>query len=282
VHRDRGRKDLPISDEEIAFLDREFGGDDMYRVDVEGWRLDAFLARGFGPVTVSARIPWIAIGSPRWDSAAEEFHSVIPVSESYERDIFARGQTLVFIRGDDAAITARSELERSGLGDIALTATMPLLTTARGSHAAAVSVSPPTGKRGTLHGSGGWDSGVRWFSSWSGGRRHYALAAGYNHPGGGDLLGIDRTGTWNVYAAVEQPLGRRWSATIRGRADSSPLASVTGDDIGRPAFFYRLGIMRRAGPDHILAIELGEELAPQWGIDADFSLHVGVVRKFRD
>jgi hypothetical protein len=276
IHRDQQREGQPLSDEEIAIIDRDFGGDSVSRVDVEGWRLDTLVAVGLGRATLSARIPWITIGTPNGDPLAEAFHDVIPVSENYERDIFARGQTLVLIRGAAGAVTARSELDQSGIGDAVITISAPVTR----HHVAALSISAPTGKADTLHGSGGWDSGIRWFSSWSGGRRHYAAGMAYNRlDRSGDFLGLRRSDTWNLYGAVEQPLGARWSAVLRGRVDSSPLDRIIDDDLGKPAFFYRLGLVRAMNSGRLLSIELGEELAPQWGLDADFSLHVSVTQR---
>jgi hypothetical protein len=268
-----------LTDADIRRMDDQFSGEEIYRVDVEGWRMDTLLAWGVGNVTLAARLPWIGIGAPGGDSVAEAFHRIFPVADSYDREVFARGQTMVLLRGAGGRITRSGELNRSGIGDIVVSAALPVLRSASSAHAATISLSAPTGQRGTLHGSGGWDGGLRWFSTWSGGKRHYVAAAGWTYlDRNGDLLGVPRADLWNLYAGVEQPLGRSWSTSLRARVDSSPLAEASREDLGKPAIYYRVGVHYLTRGAERISFEFADEVAPQWGIDADWSIHVAVSR----
>jgi hypothetical protein len=227
-------------------------------------------------MSLQARVPWIEIGAPHWDTAAETFHQAFPVVEHYVRDLFPRGQTFVYLRADGRSVVRREELARGGVGDTALTLGVPLRSTAGATERLAFTVEAPTGREGSLHGSGGWDFGARWFRRWSGRRNHYLIGAGYSHQsGGGSFLGFERSDTVHLAADVVRSLSARAALHFAARVDSSPLSGLTDMNLADPVFFYRFGAQFAAGERQWISIDLGEEIAPQMGVDTDFSLHVG-------
>ena len=160
VHSDRHLQGQSITEDEISYLEAAFPHDQIYRVDVEGYRSDLFLARGVGHgLTLSARVPWIEIGGPHWDALAEDFHKVLPSSPSYQRDFFRRGDTFLFVQGPHGTIERRQELARSGVGDIVLAGSLALPELFGADNTLAAAVQLPTGKKDTLQGSGGVDAG---------------------------------------------------------------------------------------------------------------------------
>ena len=273
----------PFTDEDIRTLESQFPQDNIFRLDIEGWRSDLVLARGLpGGATLNVRIPWVEIGGPHWDQIGEAFHDVFGETDSYRRDLFARGDTFVLFRTNkNISITAREELERSGVGDATVALAMPLPSRWFGTQSVAVSLKVPTGERGTLHGSGGWDSGARWFAVWNERSREYLMGLGYNKlDGGGNFLGVQRNDSWNVLVGVRQPITRRLSASVRSRVDSSPLRELEEAAFGRATFYHRLGLSLEARDQTLITFEFGNELVPQAGIDADWSFHLGVTKRF--
>lgn len=282
VHRDRKLQGQSETEDEIAYLEAAFPHDPIYRVDVEGYRSDLFFARGAGHgLTFSARIPWITIGGPQWDAVAEDFHKVLPASPSYGRDLFARGDTLIFVQGHHGIIERRGELARSGVGDVVLDGSLVLPGFLNAENTLGLAVQLPTGKKDTLQGSGGVDVGLRYFSTWTRPRRSYFAGAGVNHQSHeGTFLGIRRSDSWNVILGVDQPLTRHVSATVRTRIDSSPLQRIVHEDLGRPVVYWRLGMLAKLSDRRWIAFELGDELLPQIGIDADWSAHLTFGTRF--
>ncbi|MGH9458516.1 MAG: DUF3187 family protein [Thermoanaerobaculia bacterium] len=276
AHEDFGRRGEPIVDEELHALERAFPQDDIYRFDVEGTRFDLLLARGFrNGVSVQARVPWIEIGRPRWDGAAEAFHAVFPVVDHYARDLFPRGQTFLYLRAGGRSLVRRDELARSGIGDVALSVGIPMHRTARSAQRLAVTIELPTGNGDSLHGSGGWDAGARWFYTRQGKRNHLLVGAGYTHQDRrGSFLGFERADTSHLTVDLLRPLTPRTTLHLGGRVDGSPLAGLTNLNVSRPAFFYKIGAQWDVGHDQWVAVDIGEEIAPQVGLDVDFSLHL--------
>lgn len=276
VHEDFDRERQPIGDDELRYLEETFPEDEIYRSDVEGSRFDLLLARGFGGgVSFQARIPWITIGTPGWDSVAETFHELVPVDEHYVRELFPRGETFFYLRSGGRSVVRRDEIARSGLGDIALSLGIPLHTGVRSSQRLALTVEVPTGKSGTLHGSGGYDAGVRWFFARHGTRNDLLVGAGYTHNSrSGSFFGFERSDTYHLSADLIRRMTPRLSLRGGVRLDSSALAGVTSLNLGDPVIFYKFGIQRQMLPGQWLSLEAGEEIAPQIGVDADFTLHI--------
>lgn len=276
VHEDLGRQRQPIGDDEIEFLESAFPDDDIFRVDIEGSRLDMTIARGFsGGVSLQLRIPWIEIGAPQWDSIAESFHENVPAVDHYVRDLFPRGQTFFYVRSDGRSVLLREEIATSGVGDIALSLGVPLKQRGRIAQRLALTVEFPTGDETTLHGSGGHDAGIRWFLSREGFRNDVLIAAGYTWlDPAGSLLGFRRRDTFHASADYFRRITPRTSAHAGVRIDTSPLAGTTNMNLADPVIFYRFGFGREIRHAQWLAIDLGEEIAPQMGVDADFSLQL--------
>lgn len=277
VHEDFNLHRQPIEDREIDFMESAFPDDEIYRLDIEGSRIDLLLARGFRNGTaVSVRLPWITVGSPGWDSIAEAFHQAIPVDEHYVRDLFPRGQTFLYLKMDGRSVVARDALGGSGIGDVALTVAKPFGERFGLRHRVAATVELPTGKEGSLHGSGGWDVGVRWFGRRTGLRSEWLFGAGLTRlDRSGSLLGFARSDTAHLSADYVRRISGRTALRAGARLDSSPLAGVTSMNLGDPVLFYRLGAQFATRSGQWIALDLGEEIAPQMGVDADFSLHLG-------
>lgn len=276
VHEDLGRARQPIGDDELRYLEGAFPDDDIFRLDIEGSRFDLLLARGFGKgVSLQARIPWIVVGSPSWDGVAESFHELIPVVEHYVRDLFPRGETFVYLRAQGRSVVRRGELARSGVGDVALSLGVPLRMTARTTQRLVATIELPTGEKDSLHGSGGYDAGIRWFVTRTGVRNDLLLGAGYTHnSGAGSLFGFERSDTLHLSADWTRRFTQRTRFHAGVRADTSPLSKITTMNLAEPVIFYRFGIQREMLPRQWMTLQLGEEIVPQMGVDADFAFQL--------
>lgn len=276
AHEGFGRARQPIGDDEIAALERDFPADDIYRFDIEGSRFDVVLARGLRRgISVQARIPWIVIGDPAWDSLAETVHDTIPADDHYARELFARNQTFLYLRAQGRSVLRRDEIRTSGVGDIALSVAVPLRTSEVTAQRAALTIEFPTGEKGTLHGSGGYDLGVRWFLTRRGRRSDQLFGLGYTRQDrAGSFLGFGRSDTFHAMADYSFRITERTAVHFGGRLDSSPLDEITHMNVGDPTIFYRLGLQRQVGAGQFVSFEIGEEIAPQIGVDADFSFHL--------
>jgi len=276
-HRALGRIGLPIDSEEIRTIEAARPNDEIYRIDVEGWRADLSGRTGIGGgVTVGFRMVWIEIGSPHWDAVAENVHRLFGLTTD-ARDLFPRGDTLVYIRGSGGRVEARHELDGSGLGDTALFATRSLGQWFGGDQRLAVIVEVPTGKRGTLRGSGGWDAGVRWFGVWTGNTIDVLAGAGWNRlDRSGSFLGLRRANTWNVDLEGRFRLGRSLEILAGARLDASPLRKATSENLGDPALVYFIGFSEPIGASGNIAFRAVQD-APQVGVGADwvFQLQTG-------
>lgn len=277
VHEGLGLQRQPIQDFELNLLERNFPEDEIYRVDLEGFRADVMVARGFGKgVTGQIRVPWITIGAPEWDAIAELVHDAIPVVDHYVRDLFPKGQTFLYLRTDGRSVVRRNELARSEIGDVALSLSKAIGSRWGLAHRLAVSLEIPTGEKNTIHGSGGWDAGLRWFGDRAGPRSRWQFGAGFTRlDPSGSFLGFDRSHTFHLSADYLRRIGARTAFHGGTRLDTSPLAGVTSTNLADPVLFYRFGIQVETRPGQWIFFDLGEEIAPQMGVDADFSLHLG-------
>jgi hypothetical protein len=272
-HRDLGLQGKPLTDGELRGLEAAFPDDQFYFIDVEGWRMDVDASLGLGRgYAVALRVPWIEIGSPHWDAIAEDFHEQIGFSDM-RRKLFPRGQTVIYVRGWNGPIEHRAEEEGSGLGDSSLSATGPLGRWLGAEQRWVVALQLPTGKAGTLRGSGGWDVGLRWFATWGTGRRQLRVGLGYTWlDPNGSWLGVKRANMFHALGEVHVPLGR---LTLRStlRVDSSPLADFTGSDMGTPSCYWMVGVLGKLGGDGWWAFDTGENV-PFRGEVPDFSFHL--------
>lgn len=282
IHEDLGRHRQPIGDDELTALETAFPEDEIYRFDLEGSRIDLLVARGFGRgVTLQARVPWIQIGTPGWDSIAEVFHSAVPAVDHYVRDLFPRGETFLYLRTDGRSVVHREKIKRSGVGDVSVSIAAPLRSWGRTEQRVALTIEAPTGAAGTLHGSGGWDAGVRWFVQRDGVRNDLLFGVGYTHQSrSGDFLGFERSDTAHLAFSYVRNFSARTAFHAGARLDTSPLSDVTTLSLGDPSLVYRFGVQRAITRDHWVSIEMSEELAPQMGVDADFSLHLAISGRY--
>jgi hypothetical protein len=276
-HRENGRFGMEIAPEQLRGIEESFPGDAAWHVDVEAWRADIVLARGLPHgLAVALKIPWIGVGKPRWDTLAEGFHDLFGL-ETVERDLFPANETLIYLksRGNERIVEGRRELNGSGFGDASLAVSVPLGRFAGGTHRAAVTVELPTGDHDTLRGSGGVDAGASWSGSWSKDRRNLSASAGYTRlDPGGSFLGLARSrDLLHLGAGIDQRLWRNLWGTFSVRFDSSPLGEVIEGYPGNPSTYYRVGfgVPTRYG---WLFFDLGEELQPVTGLEADWSFHL--------
>ncbi|HLE60995.1 MAG TPA: DUF3187 family protein [Thermoanaerobaculaceae bacterium] len=274
IHEVLGLARDPLSVQEIRILEQNFPNDHFYHMDLEGWRNDLVISRGFaGEIAATLQVPWVGIGSPHWDAIAEDFHGRVGLG-NMRRDWFPRGQSTVYVRGHHVAVERLSGLEGSGLGDVSLSVTGPLGRWLGAEHRWAIAVEAPTGKEGTLRGSGGWDTGVRWFGTWGQGPSRLRVGLGYTWlDPGGSWLGAKRDNTWGALVEGHVPLGRRLTLRGSARFDSSPLAGFTDSDIGTTSFYWTVGMLAPVTRSAWVGFDLGENYGSNAEVP-DFSLHL--------
>ncbi|OFV83439.1 MAG: hypothetical protein A2Y78_10305 [Acidobacteria bacterium RBG_13_68_16] len=280
VHQVLGLAREPLTDGEIKILEQNFPRDQFYHIDVEGWRNDFVVSRGFdGGIAATLRVPWVEIGGPRWDAIAEDFHAKVGLGDM-ARDLFPHGQSTVYVRGHRAAVERLSGLEGSGIGDVSFSVTGPLGRWLGAEHRWAVAVEAPTGEAGTLRGSGGWDKGVRWFGTWGQGASQFRAGIGYSWlDPTGSWLGVKRDNIWGALLEARAPLGRRLTLRGSARFDSSPLAGFTESDIGMRSFYWTVGMLAPIAGGSWVAFDLGENYGSNAEVP-DFSLHLQLGLRF--
>jgi len=273
-HEVLGLARQPLTEGELKVLEQNFPRDQFYHVDLEGWRNDLLISRGFGGgIATTIQVPWVQIGSPHWDAIGEDFHARLGLAD-VARDFFPRGQAVVYVRGRQGAVARLSGLEGSGLGDVSLSVTGPLGRWLGAEHRWVVAVEAPTGEAGTLRGSGGWDTGVRWFGTWGQGGSQLRVGLGYTWlDGAGSWLGVKREATWGALIEGHTPIGGR--VTLRGSArfDSSPLVGFTDSDMGKTSFYWTAGVLVPAAGNAWVAFDVGENYGGSAEVP-DFSLHL--------
>jgi hypothetical protein len=274
---DRDVRRVPVTVAEIDDVESVWAPhDDIYALDVEGTKTELALTRAFASGhTITLRVPWITIGGMSGDVVGETVHHILP--QRRDRDFFERGATLVYLKMKGRPrVLHGADLDGAGVGD----ATVTVSARVGKRHRIGLAVQPPTGRKGTLHGSGGWDTAALWQSRWGTPRWLATASAGFSIlDGAGDLLGIARENLWYVTGSYTRSLSSVTSARVVARLESSPLASYTAANVGAPSLVYTIGVTRSFG-EFRLAADLGEELLPQSGVDSDYSLHVSVGRRF--
>lgn len=275
VHKGWGLVGTPLTAAEVEYLAAAFPQDQFFHFDIEGARSDLVVAyglpRGFA---VALQVPYIEIGRPNWDAVPEEFHGALGIG-NMRRDYFPRGQTTVYVRGRRGTLSRLGNREAGhGLGDTVLSLSAPAGSWLGASHRWAVSVEAPSGARETLRGSGGWDTGVRWFATWGEGRRETTLGLGYSFlDRAGSWLGVERDNTWHAQLELRRPLGRALDWRLALRLDASPLASFADSDVGETSFFWLAGVLAPVGRSGYVAFDLGENY-PLTAHVPDFSFHI--------
>ena len=234
------------------------------------------LARGLGRgLTLAVALPWVEIGAPHWDAVSQQVHGALGWGLG-GRKLFARSQTLAYVWSPAAqrGIEAREELDGAGAGDLRVALGGRLGSRWRGEHRWVVALEAPTGERGSLAGSGGWDAGVRWLGTWRFPRALLQCAAGYTAlDGAGSFLGAARDDTWHAAAEYRHLWGERADTLLGVRWDTSPLASFSGGEPGQPAFMFSFGARRWLSDTAYVAAALGENLIPD-GVNPDFTLQL--------
>jgi hypothetical protein len=274
LHEDLGLEGQPLSSSEIQLLEQMHPDDDLFRIDVEGNRNDIQVSRGFGNgYAFNIRISSIDVGGPNWDAVSTNFHNLVGIEQN-DRLTFPRGQTLVYVRTPEQAIELRNELDGSGMADAGLSFSGPAGRFAGGEHRWVASLDLPTGDEGTLGGSGGWDVGLRGFSTWRAGRGFVRLANGFTWlDRNGSWLGVKRNNTWHVYLEYSRALTRRLAFRLATRSDESPLADFTPSRVGRQSWLFYLGARVKIGDDSWITLDFGEDES-SFGLGPDFSFHV--------
>jgi hypothetical protein len=282
IHQELGLAGKPLTQAELRTLESRHPGDDIHRFDVEGWRSEVTVARGLPHnLTATVTIPWVEIGRPHWDAISQDFHRALGWGTG-SREVFARSQTLAYVWSprQRRAIERWGELDGGGLGDVRLTLAGPLGGWAGGEHRFVVSIEAPTGKENTLQGSGGWDAGARWVGTWTLPRAVFRGALGYTRlDRGGSFLGARRDDTYHALAELHHSWGRRGQTLLSVRYDTSPLATFSGGEPGKPVFFFTFGARRELSEQAWIGVALGENLIPR-GVAPDFTLHLQLGTRF--
>lgn len=274
-HREVGRVGLPVSSEELAALAARHP-DEYYQVlDVEAWWTQVWVQRGLGRgVTLTLQVPFLDVGRPHWDAIAERWHEWFSLPH-FNRHEFPRGQTLVYIKGPGGTVERR-DLARSGLGDASLSVAVPAGEWLGARHRAIFAIEAPTGKRDTLHGSGGWDAGARLLSQWEGNRISFLSGLGYTWPSSrGTLLGFERSNVWHTMVGFDWRIWRSLLVMARFQWERSLLAEAAGDRLAEPAFFKRFGIAVPLSSGTWLSFDLGQDSIRN-GLGPDYSFHLTV------
>jgi hypothetical protein len=281
LHREYDRIGEEIIPEQLRQIERNFPQDDVWHLDMEGWRSDLIVTRGLdNGMSLSLKVPYIEIGRPRWDGFGEGFHELVGIG-SLEREIFPRGDTFIYMKdsGNEHIVERGRELNGGGIGDISIGLAIPLRDRWGGTQRVVVSAEAPTGDRDSLRGSGGVDANISWFGRWDfdkrRGTRTMTLLGGYTWlDPNGEWLGYERSQhLGHLSFGVDEPLWRNFFATFAVRIDSSPLWEVMPNHPGRPSLFYRLGLVADAGRAGWVGFDFGEELKPQTGVESDWSFH---------
>jgi hypothetical protein len=277
VHLDRGLDRKPMTEEEWRYIESAFPDDDVYMIDLEGWRTDISVSYGLPRgLTLTAEIPYVDVGGgPNWDSIAEDFHASIDEKRTFGRDTFPKGQSYFYLRANGKT-TEVPDASTSGIGDATLSLSMPIGDRAK-EQSLVFAVQPPTGDEDTVLGSGGWDASLAWYRKWRGERRSYLASAGFAWlDPSGSVMGFERSNTYHLLGEVTQTVTKNLDVRLGVRADSSTLASEFNDsDLGDPSFYWRLGLTYDLPRGNSLYFDVGEELVPQTGTEADWSIHVG-------
>jgi hypothetical protein len=261
IHRELGLAGRPLTDAELRTLEQRHPDDAIFFADLEGWRADVRLSLGIGGgLVATVDVPWIDTTGPHWDAVAERFHSLVR-SGPGGRDLFPRGQDMLYVRGRSGSIDRLDGLAAAGVGDVAVSLAGPLGEALGGRQRWLVAVEAPTGARDTLRGSGGWQ------------RSELTGALGFTRlDSSGSFLGVERSDTWHAAAAYRRALGHGTELRAIGRLESSPLADFTASKVGDPGFVLTLGLRRELGGGW-LAIDIGENY-PLVGVTPDYSFHL--------
>ncbi len=280
LHRDLGRAGEPLSSTELREVERRSPGVSVQHLDVEGWRGDLWVARGLGRgVTLSVHLPWMDVGRPHWDAVAERWHQAFQLGDDY-RSLFPRGETLVYLKGDDGVVERR-DLTGSGIGDVTVALSVPAGSWLGGVHRGVLVVQAPTGRTDTLRGSGGWDVGVRLFSSWDLGRFAVVGGAGYTWADpSGDLLGIRRASPWHLAAGFDWRIRPSLTGYFRAHYESSLMADFMEGRAANPSLFRRFGLARALTESTWVAFDVGQDDRKN-GVAPDFSFHLTVGTRSR-
>lgn len=274
IHRHLGLLGQPLTTDELDFLEHWYRTEPIHQVDLEGWRTDLVVARTLpGRLTATLTIPWMELGGVHWDAIPEKFHQFVG-AKRMRRDFFPRGETVLYVRAPGGRIAQFAEVERRGIADISLALAGPLGRWLEGDHRWVVAAEAPTGKRGTLFGSGGWDAAVRWEGAWQLSRRgaRLGVSAGYNRlDGEGSWLGIARRNTRHAAADVSLPVGARTQFLATVRWDESPVVDM--GELSRAYGALSLGLRRQLAGGQWVVFAVGED----WrGVNPDFTLHLAV------
>ena len=264
----------PVTDAEIKLLERNFPKDQFYHIDLEGTRTVFDATYGFGNgLAATLSVPWVEIGRPHWDAIAEDFHGRFGLG-TMGREWFPRGRTTVYVRGRNGALERLTGLDGSGIGDVSVSLTGGVGDWLGAEHRVAVAVEAPTGEKGTLFGSGGWDKGLRWFSTWGKGGSQLRVGLSYTWlDANGSWLGVRRDNTWGALFEGHTFLSRTLTFRASIRFDSSPLASFTDSDIGKVSSYWTVGLLRSLGRAGWVAFDAGENYDTQAEVP-DFSFHL--------
>ena len=275
LHREAGRVGLPVSSEELTALAARYPDQAYQFLDVEAWWTEVWVQYGLGRgVTATLRVPFLDVGRPHWDAIAERWHTWLNLP-NFNRNEFPRGQTLVYIKGPGGTVERR-DLARAGFGDASLSLAIPAGEWLGARHRAVLATEAPTGKRSTLHGSGGWDIGVRLFSQWGGARISFISGLGYTWPSSrGTLLGLARSNVWHTMVGFDWRIWRSLLAMLRVQWERSLLAEAAGDRLAKPTLSKRFGVAFGLSPSVWLALDSGQDSVRN-GLAPDYSFHLTV------
>jgi hypothetical protein len=276
THKEFGLRRRPLQPWEIRLLEQRYPTGQFFHIDLEGTLTRLVVERGLdGGIAWGFSVAAVDEGQPSWDAIAEEFHATLGLAQ-LGRDWFPRGQSTVVVRGRSGTIERYSGLTGSGLGDASAWLGGPAGRFLGAGQRWVVAVKAPTGERDTLRGSGGWDLAARWFATWGTDLRQVRLGLGYTRlDPAGSWLGIRRADMWHVLAETHLPLSRVLTFRASARFDSSPLAGFTDTLVGKPSFYWTVGVLAPAGRRAWLAFDAGENFPTNAEVP-DYSIHLQV------
>ena len=126
IHQEWGRVGEPIGSDELREIESRYPDSEMYRVDIESWRADLAIQRGFAHgLVLTVQIPYVEVGGPHWDGIAEWWHENLSLPNA-DRYLFPRGQTFLYAYSRGTTLELRDELAAAGIGDVTVSLAAPL------------------------------------------------------------------------------------------------------------------------------------------------------------
>jgi hypothetical protein len=273
-----GQKGRPDAAHEFA-LGRFRDEGPLFFADGETHRYEITMRSGIGNhLEIGLTLPIARVGGGWSDQAVESIHHLLSIGNA-GRDTVRQNSETVFIDTPNAHYF-RDRSAGYSLGDIALTAKYEL-THFEGKDvrmALAGAVELPTGKAGTLSGSGSTDGGVQLIISRDLGPSAVHASIGFVRLGGDRPLGTRAQIVSSMTLAASHAVGERSAATLQITISESPFRHLGLDELTRRSNQLSIGMQHQFGRaiayvafiENVLNYENSADAAIAWGIARRF------------